>query len=41
MLLERDLTPSETPFQERMVEKSGIITAQAHNNHNVAGNDSG
>lgn len=41
MLIERDLTPSETPFQERLLEKSGIITTKAHNHHYVAANDSG
>lgn len=40
MLLERNLTPSENSFQERLVEISGIITAKTHNHHNDVANDS-
>ena len=40
MLLERNLTPSENSFRERLVEISGIITAKAHNHHNDVANDS-
>ena len=40
MFLERNLTPSEISFQERLVETSGVIAAKTHTNHSAVDNDS-
>ncbi len=40
MFLERDLTPSENSFQERIVEKSGLVATKTHTNHSAVDNDS-
>ena len=40
MLLERNLTSSETSFRERIVEKSGLVATKTHTNHSAVDNDS-
>ncbi len=40
MFLESDLTPSERPFQERMVEQGGNFAAQVLDYHSTVVTDS-